>query len=191
MPQTPVTPLTANTVVSLHNLIKQDANAVDGASRQRLQRYIQKLANATQLSFAERALLEEQNRFLGEINNEAKVRRSTKATILDTRSGIIISYEDLVKAREDRARKGAEKEAKKIINEAKKAARATRAAKVPKGKKKRGRKRKVDASKVDTPAQKVKAVRTREVQAEQDEVELELEAVIPPEQWRAPVAQMW
>jgi len=191
VPQTPVTPLTANTVVSLHNLIKQDANAVDGASRQRLQRYIQKLANATQLSFAERALLEEQNRFLGEINNEAKVRRSTKATILDTRSGIIISYEDLVKAREDRARKGAEKEAKKIINEAKKAARATRAAKVPKGKKKRGRKRKVDASKVDTPAQKVKAVRTREVQAEQDEVELELEAVIPPEQWRAPVAQMW
>lgn len=61
VPQTPVTPITANAVVSLHNLIKQDANVVDEASKQRLQRHIQKLANATYLSLAERALLKEQN----------------------------------------------------------------------------------------------------------------------------------
>ena len=55
---------------------------LDETSKQRLQRHVQKLTNATQLSFAERALLREHNRFLAQINNEAKVRRSTKFTII-------------------------------------------------------------------------------------------------------------
>ena len=50
--------------------------------------------------------------------------------VLDTRSAIVVSYEDLVWAREARAREDVEKRARKI-------ARATRAA--------GGRKRKVDA----------------------------------------------
>jgi len=45
---------------------------------------VQKLTNATQLSFAERALLQEHNRFLAKINNEAKVRRSTKSDTRDS-----------------------------------------------------------------------------------------------------------
>ena len=76
-----MTPVSAEAVASLHSLIKRDANILDETSKQRIQRHIQKLTNATQLSFAERALLQEQNRFLAEINNEAtadkeKPRRS-------------------------------------------------------------------------------------------------------------------
>ena len=59
VPQTLVTPVSAEAVASLHNLIKQDANVMDETSKQRIQRHIQKLTNATQLSFAERALLQE------------------------------------------------------------------------------------------------------------------------------------
>ncbi|KAH9867423.1 hypothetical protein IAQ61_008016 [Plenodomus lingam] len=159
VPQTPVTPITANAVASLHNLIKQDTHVVDEASRQRLQRRIQKLTNATQLSFAERALLEEQNQFFTEINNEAKVRRSTKSIMLETGSARVVSYEHLVEAREDRASKDAEKEARRIASEVKKAAKASRAAEVPTGKKKRGRKRKIDTLEINTPTPKAQAVR--------------------------------
>jgi len=56
----------------------------------------QKLTNATQLSFAERALLQEHNWFLAEINNEAKLRRAAKADILGTAR--VMSYEDLERA---------------------------------------------------------------------------------------------
>jgi hypothetical protein len=43
-------------------------------AKQRLQRHLQKLTNAAQLSFAERALLHDHNEFLDKINNEAKAR---------------------------------------------------------------------------------------------------------------------
>jgi hypothetical protein len=42
---------------------------------------VQKLADAAQISFAERALYD-QNQFLTEMNNEAKVRRSTKVSAI-------------------------------------------------------------------------------------------------------------
>ncbi|KAH6667791.1 hypothetical protein B0J14DRAFT_567159 [Halenospora varia] len=77
--QTPVTPVSAEALTSLHNLIKQDAHTLNETSVQRLQRHVQKLANAAQISFAERALLRDQNHFLTRMNNEAKVRRSTKS----------------------------------------------------------------------------------------------------------------
>jgi hypothetical protein len=71
-------------LASLYNLIKQDAHTLDGTSIPRLERHIQKLANAAQASFAERALLDaerallrDQNQMLMRMNNEAKVRRST------------------------------------------------------------------------------------------------------------------
>lgn len=193
VPQTPVTPITANAVISLHSLIKQNTQLADETSRSRLQRHIQKLANATQMSFAERDLLEEQIQFLAKINNEAKVRRSTKSIILDAGSGIVFSYEHLVKAREDRAIKDAEKEAKKIANKAKKAAKATQAAQAPEGKKKRGRKRKIDALDANTPARKATLIRgskRQAVEVEEDTVGTS-EAEIPPAPWRAPVAKMW
>lgn len=50
------TPVTPRSLTLLHTLIKQDASAEDEISKQRLQRHIQKFANAAQTSFAERAL---------------------------------------------------------------------------------------------------------------------------------------
>ena len=47
--QTPVTPVPAEALMSLHNLIKQDACTFNETSIQRLQRHIQKLANAAQI----------------------------------------------------------------------------------------------------------------------------------------------
>jgi hypothetical protein len=43
--------------VSLQNLIKQDALALNEASIQRLERHVQKIAYAAQVSFAESAFL--------------------------------------------------------------------------------------------------------------------------------------
>lgn len=52
--QTPVPP---EALISLQNLIiKQDAHTLDETSKQSLQRHIQKLANATQVSLAKVAL---------------------------------------------------------------------------------------------------------------------------------------
>ena len=110
-PATPVTPTSAEGVSILLGLIKKDTHALDTASQQRLRRRLEKLTNATQLSFAERTLLQEQNCFLTTINNEAKVRRSTKTTVVG--KARVMSYEDLRKARMDRRAKEAEKEAKK------------------------------------------------------------------------------
>jgi hypothetical protein len=55
-PVTPVTPSTTEALVSLQDLINQDARALDERSKQRLQRHVQKFANAAKMSFAERAL---------------------------------------------------------------------------------------------------------------------------------------
>jgi hypothetical protein len=57
VPQTPATPVTAEAIMSLHNLIKQDTYTLDETSMPRLQRHIQTLAKAGQTSIAYRALL--------------------------------------------------------------------------------------------------------------------------------------
>jgi hypothetical protein len=57
VPQTPVTPVTAEALIPLHNLIKEDARTLDEVSQRRLQRHVQKLAIAARVSFAECALL--------------------------------------------------------------------------------------------------------------------------------------
>lgn len=66
----------------LHNLITRDAHTplttytpddlhtLDESSRLRLQKHLQKLNNATQLSLIERALLSEHNRFLAKVNGD-------------------------------------------------------------------------------------------------------------------------
>jgi hypothetical protein len=54
------TPVTAEHVIALHNLIEQDAGSLDETSKNRLQ----KLANAAKLSTAEYALLQDENEFL-------------------------------------------------------------------------------------------------------------------------------
>jgi len=81
-PATPVTPVTTEAFTSLRSLIERHARANDEMSKQRLQRCLQKLTNATEMSFAERDLLADKNKLLFKQNNEAKVRRSTKSTVV-------------------------------------------------------------------------------------------------------------
>jgi hypothetical protein len=91
----------AEALMSLHSLIEQDTHALDKRSKQRLRKF----ANAAQTSFAERALLTDENRLLFKQNNEAKVRRSTKSTIIGKAK--VMSYEDIKEARAKRAAKEA------------------------------------------------------------------------------------
>lgn len=110
-PVTPVTPVTAEALITLHDMIRDDTQTLDKASRQRVQRRVQKLASAARISFAERDLLQDHNRFLLRINNEAKVRRSTKSVVLGKAK--VMSYEDLEAARVKRAVKERDAASKK------------------------------------------------------------------------------
>ncbi|KAF1937031.1 hypothetical protein EJ02DRAFT_357719, partial [Clathrospora elynae] len=117
VPQTPVmpiTPVTAEALIpfpidTLHNLIKEDARALDEINQQRLQRHAQKLSSAARVLFAECALLHDQNQSLIKINKEAKVRRSTRSVVpYETHTvgkAKVMSYEDLEEARAKRAAK--------------------------------------------------------------------------------------
>jgi hypothetical protein len=105
-PVTPVTPVTAEALASLHDMIKQDARTLDERSKQRIQRRVQKLATAARISFAERALLQDHNRFLSKINSEVKARQSTKSLVLGKAK--VMSYEALEEARAKRATKEAD-----------------------------------------------------------------------------------
>jgi hypothetical protein len=103
VPQTPVTPVTTEALTSLHDMITQGAHGQDAKSKQRLQKLVEKLASAAQISFAERALLQDQNRFLFKVNSEAKVRRSTRSVVLGRAK--VMSYTELEEARLKRAAK--------------------------------------------------------------------------------------
>ena len=126
-PATPVTPVTTEAFTSLRSLIERHAHANDEMSKQRLQRCLQKLTNATEMSFAERDLLVDENKLLLKQNNEAKVRRSTKSTVVGKAK--VMRYEDIEVAQAKRAEK---EEAK------------------AKGKGRRGRKRKSTGQEADT-----------------------------------------
>jgi hypothetical protein len=103
VPQTPVTPVTAEALIPLHNLIKEDARTLDEVRQRRLQRHVQKLASAARVSFAECALLQDQNQSLIKMNKEAKVRRSTRSVVLGKAK--VMSFEDLEEARAKRTAK--------------------------------------------------------------------------------------
>lgn len=170
--QTPVTPVSAEGLASLHNLIKQDTHTLKKTSIQRLQRHVQKLANAAQTSFAECALLYNRNNFLTKINNEAKVRRSTRSVVLGKAK--VMSYEDIEEARakctakdaikgkgkRGRKRKSNVLDADELEADEPEAPEpepeVARAAKeVIKGRGKRGRKRKIAAQEVEEPEPEV------------------------------------
>lgn len=185
VPLTPVTPVTVEGLTWLTELIKQDAGAAasDEASRQRLQRRVQKLASAAKISFAKQSLLQDHNHLLYDINNEAKVRRSTRSLVIGKAK--VMKWEDLERVRAERVAKN------KAASE--------------KVKGKRGRKRKVPApeadssieaevetqadaqeadSSVPTLREKKKAKRSR-VQQPQPQLEPESGS------WRVPVALMY
>jgi predicted LPLAT superfamily acyltransferase len=127
--------------VSLRNMIiEQDASALDEASKRNLQRHLHKLAEATQLSLAKGSLQENHIRFLLTVNNEAKVRRSTKSLVLGKAK--VMGYEELVEAGEKRVKKEAAQRAK--------------------SKGKRGRKRTSAVVEGDTAELKTKAKRVTE-----------------------------
>jgi hypothetical protein len=184
--------VSAGGLVSLQNLIKHDAYTLNQASIQRLERHVQKLAHAAQVAFnetaflsAECALLDNRNQVLTKMNNEAKVRRSTRSLVLGKAK--VMSFEDIEVARAARA-------AKDVIKE----------------KGKRGRKRKSTTIEADEPepdepepepemaraAEEVingrgKRGRKRKSAAlEADEPEPEVTRTIEAPVWRAPVAQM-
>jgi hypothetical protein len=161
-PQTPITPVTTEALASLHNLIKQDTSETHDRSTQRFQRHVQKLASAAKISFAECALLRDQNQFLSEINKEAKVRRLTRSLVLGKAK--VMSYEDLEVARENRAAKD------KVT--------------ASKGKERGSRKRKCAALEADEAEPNAKVVRTRTVRKAAEDKD----SVVP---WMAPVARMY
>jgi hypothetical protein len=96
-PVTPVTPVCAASFAALHEtIVKGDACALDEVNKQKLDRHVGKLARAAQISFAKNTLQEDRIRSLLKINDEAKLRRSTRPIVLSTAK--VISYEDLAAA---------------------------------------------------------------------------------------------
>ncbi|PVH91919.1 hypothetical protein DM02DRAFT_478601, partial [Periconia macrospinosa] len=86
--QSPMTPVSAEGIASLQTLITQ-----------------QNTHNCNEASQWRGILQQHHIRFLMTINNEAKVRRSTKPVVLGTAK--VMSYEDLEEARAKRAEKDA------------------------------------------------------------------------------------
>jgi len=101
--RTPVTPVSAEALSSLLNMIKQVPD--DETSRPHKERLQQKVNNAAQISFAKSILQQDHIQFLIKMNDEAKPRRSTKSVVLGKAK--IMSYEDLQEARKKRAAKDA------------------------------------------------------------------------------------
>jgi hypothetical protein len=162
--------------MSLQNLIIQEAHALDETSKQNLARHLQKCTKAFQKSSAQAVLQEDRIKFLTTINNEAKVRRSTKSLVLGKAK--VMSYEDLEEARAKRVIKDAAKEAK--------------------GKGKRGRKRQSTVLEAEAeepePEPNAKMARTSRAPAPSRASVMQTpiaEDEIVPEPWRAPVAKMW
>jgi hypothetical protein len=113
--------MTTDAVHSIQAIITKDARALNRDRKLRLEKYVQKLTDAANISFTERDLQKEYVRFLRKTNDESKDRRSTWSIVLG--KARVMVRNDLVKARMERAEK--EQNAKS------------------KGKGKRGRKRKV------------------------------------------------
>jgi hypothetical protein len=165
-PTTPATPVTLEALTSLQDLINQDASGLDEMSKWRLQRHIEKLTNAAKISFAKNDLQKDQIRFLHKVNNEAKVRRSTKSVVLAKGKGKVVKREDPEEARKKRTAKDVGK---------------------AKGKGTRDRKRKAPASSSEADVLKPKAKAARKSTA--------TESILDPSVWEgeeqvAPVARM-
>jgi hypothetical protein len=203
---TPTTPVLGEALTLLLERIKSIPN--DDASSQHKGRLQQKVANAAQTYLAKIALLNNQNIFLAKINDEGKARRSADSKILGTAREV--RYEDLEKARAERAVKDAKKaevQARKAAKEAGKVASAIPEAKrATVGKTARGRKRKsavleavaavltakvaqiserqiTEVEQGDAQEPRAKVAQTSKARAEED--------WRTQEPWKAPMARMW
>jgi hypothetical protein len=92
------TPLTREGFTGLRT--KTDS---DPALASPTQRQFQKLANATEKLFADRAILLEENRLFLQQNNEKTTRQSVRSTV--TGNAKIMTYDDFVRAEQKRAAK--------------------------------------------------------------------------------------
>ncbi|KAH9205436.1 hypothetical protein DL95DRAFT_491157, partial [Leptodontidium sp. 2 PMI_412] len=102
------TPTTAENLMSLRKRIEESiahSREVDSPCK----RDIQKLANAAENAFADRAILLDENLLLFEQNNEKAARKSIRATVVG--SARVMSYEDIVQAQKQRDIKEAAAEA--------------------------------------------------------------------------------
>ena len=101
-------PVSAEAMTSLLNMIKQISS--DETSRRYEERLQQKIATTTQTFLAKNGFLENPNRTINKINNQDKVRRSTKSKMLG--NARLMSFEDLEKVCAERIVKETVKEAK-------------------------------------------------------------------------------
>jgi hypothetical protein len=106
--ETPETPKTAENLMSLCKRIEKSI-AQGGEIDAPCKSYIQKLANAAENAFADRAILLDENLLLFEQNNEKTTHKSMKATVVG--SARVMSYEDIVEAQKQRDIKEATAEA--------------------------------------------------------------------------------
>jgi hypothetical protein len=173
-------------------------------SKQKLVRHLQKSTKAFQKSSILEKLQEDRIQYLTTINNEAKVRRSTKSLVLGKAK--VMSYEDLVEARAKRVEKETAQEAKGKSRRGRKQKRRTLEAEEDTteedaaeedtiGSARRSKKRKSAALDAPAPANKKgrisnvpKSASTLMSPASRIQI---AEDEIVPEPWRAPVARMW
>lgn len=148
------------------------------------------------MCLANDVLQKDQIQFLTTINNEVKVRRSTKSLVLETAK--VMSYKNLKKARAKRAEKEAAKEAKDKGKCGQKCKSATlEAEEATADEANRGRKRKSTVPEADAPEPKVKVARISNAPESargsvvQMSGTLVVEDEIVPDPLRAPVARMW
>ncbi|CZT24135.1 related to transposase [Ramularia collo-cygni] len=112
------TPTTATFLSKLRCRVEGSISPLDEDSKL----CIQKLANAAEGAFAERALLLDENRVLFEQNNEKTIRQTTKTTVVGKAK--IMRYEDIVEAQSKRNERELNKARKKSGESTKKPGRS-------------------------------------------------------------------
>ena len=95
------TPTTALGFQNLRQVLENNLGAYDDQSRF----YLQKIANATEKAFADRALLFDENKLLFDQNNEKSMRDPTKVTVVGRAK--VMPFNDLVEAQKKRSEKEA------------------------------------------------------------------------------------
>jgi len=200
-PVTPVTPVCAAGFAALRDaIINRDACALDEVHKQKLDKYIGKLAKAAQISYAKNTLQEDRIRGLLKMNDEAKPRRSTTPLVLSTAK--VISHEDLAAAlakRVEQEEKAAARKKKAAEARAKKAEREGKGKVTKRRKQTSKQRRQVGSPRVcepstgsearqvsDEPETTINADQAAQV-AQADYVE----SPIAPCPGRAPTARMW
>jgi DDE superfamily endonuclease len=89
------TPVTYESLTDIRTMIER-GTVLDSPSKHRFQ----KLANAAEKAFADRAILLDENKLLFEQNNEKTTRSSTRSTVTGTAK--IMTYEDIMEAQKKR-----------------------------------------------------------------------------------------